>query len=192
MPSFQNIARQSALYSIVALFGGLAGFLIAASNGITLDGHDHATDHANAHETGHANNPSASEHSSMHNPKMLNADGHVAAHEMPLSLETNSLVPEISITLHKDPMSGYNLHLMTRNFVLSGAGASLAHKSGEGHAHLYIDGVKQARLYGPWIHIPKLDDNASTLSVSLNSNDHRPLFIQGQPIKASLPLAEFR
>ena len=37
--------RSLSLLLIGAVLGGLAGFLFAAGNGITLDGHDHATDH---------------------------------------------------------------------------------------------------------------------------------------------------
>lgn len=175
MSSFQHIARQSALFGIVALFGGLAGFLFAAANGITLDGHDHGTDHH-----------------TMPSQEVHKADSHSNAHDMPLILDADSLAPEIAITLHQDPVSGYNLHLMTQNFIFAGADAGRAHKAGEGHAHLYIDGVKQARLYGPWTHIATLDDSAKLLSVSLNSNDHKPLSYKGQLIEASLSLAEFR
>ena len=50
------------------------------------------------------------------------------------------------------------------------------HVAGEGHAHVYVDGEKIARLYGPWLHIPSLSPGA-VVEVTLNANDHRPLAI---------------
>ena len=180
-----GIIRQAALYGIIALFGGLGGFLIAAGNGITLDGHDHGADHGTHQSaTHHMGIDKQQNHDVQHN-----ASKH--AHDTPLELGMSDETPTLSIALHPDPMSGYNLQLIIENFRFSGQNASLDHIEGEGHAHLYIDGVKIARLYGDWTHLAKLPDGAQTMTVSLTSNDHRALTVNGVKLEASLSLSDF-
>ena len=43
--------RSISLVIIGGIFGAMIGFLVAAGYGITLDGHDHTTDHHNMAET---------------------------------------------------------------------------------------------------------------------------------------------
>lgn len=46
--------RGLALFLIGLIFGGGLGFLVAAGNGITLDGHDHSDPAAHAAPAGHS------------------------------------------------------------------------------------------------------------------------------------------
>ena len=46
------MARSLALFAIGLVFGGGAGFVLAAANGVTFDGHDHAD--PNQHGGSHA------------------------------------------------------------------------------------------------------------------------------------------
>ena len=55
---------------------------------------------------------------------------------------------------------------------------------GEGHAHVYVDGEKAARIYGPWFHLGALPPGEVTLGVTLNANDHSLLAVSGRPLKA--------
>ena len=184
--SIKQTARQTALFAIIGLFAGLAGFLIAAGNGITLDGHDHGADH------GHMSHGSKAMDHEGHTSHGTMDSSHAVMHDMPHLLDTNNPAPELMLKLHADRFSGFNLHLSLKNFVLTGRNASGDHIDGEGHAHLYIDGVKQGRIYGEWTHIAAISDTAQTLSVSLNGNDHRPLSYNGNLIEASLSLADIR
>ena len=182
-----NLMRQTALMVITALFGGLLGFLIAASNGITLDGHDHHTDHGASPSTHH----SASHNNEAHNSG--EASQHAHKHDEPLHLPQDKsradfMAPSLSVMLHRDPISGYNLHLMTEHFTFNAKAAGLEHKDGEGHAHIYVDGKKIARLYGNWFHIGSLADGAKMIKVTLNSNDHRPLYANGKALSAMISL----
>lgn len=139
------------LLVIGLIFGGGIGFTIAAANGITLDGHDHS-----AHgETGHGD----------------------MDHGEVLSLEQSTGAPTLSVMVMEDPMAGYNLHIMTENFTFSPQNASLAHVAGEGHAHVYINGVKLGRFYGPWVHLDQLPAGEVRIEVTLNANDHRALAV---------------
>lgn len=150
------------LLVIGLIFGGGIGFTIAAANGITLDGHDHST-HGVA---GHGD----------------------MDHETVLSLPASATAPTLAVTVTQDPMAGYNLHILTENFTFSPENASLAHVEGQGHAHVYINGVKLGRFYGPWVHLDHLPEGEVTVEVTLNANDHRPLAVEQSPLRASVTI----
>ena len=52
---------------------------------------------------------------------------------------------------------------------------------GEGHAHLYVDDVKVARVYGEWFHLDSLPEDAQQVYVSLYANNHQPLTWTANP-----------
>jgi len=152
------MARALALFAIGLVFGGGIGFVVAAGNGITLDGHDHADpSHHGAGDHG--------AHGLVDRP----ADG----------------APTVAMTVTPDTVSGYNISLHTTNFRFAPEQAGAADAPGEGHAHLYVNGAKVARLYGPWTHLPSLPDGRVHLEVTLNANDHRTLSVGGLPIHAT-------
>jgi len=151
------------VFAVLALglgMGGGIGFLIAAANGVTLDGHDHG-DHA---------------HGSVEIPGV----GH--DHHDVIDL-TYDAAPDLSLELTRDSMSGWNLRVETQNFRFAPEHAGQTDTPGEGHAHVYVNGEKIARLYGHWLHIPSLPENAQ-VEVTLNSNEHKTLRIDGVPISA--------
>ena len=98
------------------------------------------------------------------------------------------MIPTIEATLHKDPISGFNLQLVTSNFRFSPELAGLKHKNGMGHAHLYIDGHKTARIYNNWHHIKVIPNGAKELTVTLNSNDHKPFVLNNTVISSIIKL----
>lgn len=161
--------RSLALFAIGLIFGGGAGFVTAAGNGITFDGHDHS-DPAH-HGSGHRAGAMAHDHA------------------QPLDLPAGPGAPAVSIALHKDPMSGWNLQVMPQNFRFAPQNASAADRPGEGHAHVYVNGEKLARLYAGWMHIPALPEGAE-ITVSLNTNSHRPLTVGGAPVSAKAPVPD--
>lgn len=157
--------RSIALLIIGLIFGGGIGFVIAAGNGITLDGHDH-----DMHDT--------------HGAEMTENSSH--AHDTLLEMPADGTAPGLEIAVVRDAASGWNLHMMTRNFRFAPDHASQPHIDGEGHAHVYVNGVKIARAYGPWMHIASLPAGTAEIKVVLTSNDHKPLAIGGTPVSASL------
>ncbi|MDK3074508.1 hypothetical protein QO034_15530 [Sedimentitalea sp. JM2-8] len=162
--------RSIPLLLIGLVFGGGLGFTIAAANGITLDGHDHE---GHGRYAGHVTESAA---------------GH--AHDTPLDLEAGANAPSLEVEVSRDPASGWNLHMKTANFRFSPQNASRKHVAGEGHAHVYIDGVKLGRFYGPWVHLDGLPEGATEIEVTLNANDHRPLTVGGTPVAQTLALGE--
>ena len=154
--------RALAMLIIGLVFGGGIGFVIAAANGVTLDGHDHATDHGPAQD--HAN--------------------HAAHHDMPLVLAAEN-APTLDLEIFPDPSAGWNLHIQTTGFTFAPQNASRDHIDGEGHAHVYINGVKLGRVYADWVHL-ELPEGGAEVKVTLNSNDHRPLAVGDARIEASV------
>lgn len=153
--------RQLALLLIGLFFGGGIGFLIAAAQGVTLDGHDHSTHLAPA------------DHS------------HHMAHA-PVDLPAGPNAPILAATLEKDLMGGWNLHLQTRNFRFAPEAVNGANVAGEGHAHVYVNGAKVSRLYSPWLHLDALPGGDVTIRAELNANDHSPLTVAGAPVAVDL------
>lgn len=94
--------------------------------------------------------------------------------------------PTVDIVVHKDPMSGWNVEILTTNFTFSPERASTEHVAGEGHAHIYVDDVKMNRVYGNWYHLANLGGKGEhEIRVDLNGNNHSPLSVQGVPIAAT-------
>lgn len=58
------------------------------------------------------------------------------------------------------------------------------HVPGEGHAHLLVDGRKEARLYGPVHDLSMLTPGPHRIEVSLQTNDHRPYATPEGPVRA--------
>lgn len=92
--------------------------------------------------------------------------------------------PALAIAITRDPLSGWNLELVTENFEFDPKQASHEHTPGRGHAHLYIDHNKIARLYGNWYHIAELAPGPHEIRVTLNANNHSTLAVNGKPVAA--------
>ena len=96
--------------------------------------------------------------------------------------------PAIELEVIEDLESGWNVHIETQNFVFSPEECGKEHIDGQGHAHLYIDGKKVARLYGSWYHIPELPIGRHEIKVSLTSNNHSLYAMNGVPVSATQSL----
>jgi len=94
--------------------------------------------------------------------------------------------PSISLIVNKDSMSGWNLQIVVNHFAFSPERVNTASVAGEGHAHLYIDGKKHARLYSPWFHLNDLEPGTHTITATLNANDHGHLVVDGNAVAATV------
>ncbi len=137
-----------------------------------------ADPHAGHESHGHGAQSAHADHAGHHGHS-----GHAGGHAHGL-LEANEPAPGLAIEVRRDPMSGWNLRLVTTHFRFAPESASRQHIPGEGHAHVYVDGRKLARLYGHWFHIPTLAPGQRVIKVSLNANDHRSYARNGQAITA--------
>ncbi|PTX54576.1 hypothetical protein C8N43_3393 [Litoreibacter ponti] len=92
--------------------------------------------------------------------------------------------PSLEITVEPDPMDGWNLTVETSNFTFTPQAVNSNHVPGTGHGHLYVNDIKIARLYGPHFHIPSLPEGEHEIVVSLSTNDHAYLTLNGAQIEA--------
>ncbi|WP_426359440.1 hypothetical protein ACPUVO_04125 [Pseudocolwellia sp. HL-MZ19] len=120
---------------------------------------------------------------------------------LPIAVPSDVKTPAISLEIYEDAMSGYNLHIKTQHYnltppplgVLSMAdlmSVSINKKTGfvEGHAHLYINGIKIQRVYGADLHIPAkhFKSGINTVSVTLNNHGHMFWTAQDKKIVSTL------
>lgn len=100
-----------------------------------------------------------------------------------LDVSATAAIPKVDVIVHNDALSGRNLEMVTDNFRFAPEHVGLEHVAGEGHAHLYMDGKKVARLYGRWFHIPEPARGTHRIKVTLNANSHQTLVVDGQAIE---------
>ncbi len=94
-------------------------------------------------------------------------------------------VPTVALKIHPDAMTGWNLEMEVTNFTFAPQRVNTKGLTTEGHAHLYVDGKKVTRLYGPWYYLESLKPGQHQLTVTLNTNGHEELTYKGKPIQAT-------
>jgi len=116
-------------------------------------------------------------------PSQAQTNGAISVHEI-----TQETAPKATLDIQKDPTGGFNVHVVTSNFVWRPEMASMQHVSGEGHAHVYLDGRKIMRIYNEWFHLNTYQFSTRAgeqlLSIEFVGNDHAPYTIQGLPVGA--------
>ncbi len=90
-------------------------------------------------------------------------------------------IPSVSLQVTPEPEGGYLVRLETNHFAFAPGRADSSHVSGEGHAHLYVDGRKVARLYAPVYHLADLPSGKHAIAATLTTNDHQ-LYMQGSEV----------
>ena len=118
---------------------------------------------------------------------LFSMQGSVAAEETPREWDGKKTA-KVSLVVNPDMMAGYNVQIKTKNFKWAPNHASMAHRKGEGHAHIYVDGVKIGRVYGEWYHLNVASLNLApgdhTVLVNLNGNDHKAYVVNGNLLEA--------
>jgi hypothetical protein len=79
---------------------------------------------------------------------------------------------QVRVVVKPDAMKGYNLYVTTKAFTWAPKHVNQKHARGEGHAHVYVDGEKLTRLYGPAFYLGELTPGTHAVRVTLNGNDH--------------------
>ena len=109
------------------------------------------------------------------------SNGATSIHEI-----SKEVAPTASLEIKKDPTGGFNVHVVTTNFIWRPEMASMKHVPGEGHAHVFLDGRKIMRIYNEWFHLNTYQfatrAGEQLLSVEFVGNDHAPYTIQGSPV----------
>lgn len=99
--------------------------------------------------------------------------------------DANAPIPNVTINVQADTMNGWNVQIETEHFTFAPEKAGEADTQNEGHAHLYVDGYKFARIYGNWYHLKALTPGKHSITVTLNTNDHKGLEHKGEKILAT-------
>ena len=92
---------------------------------------------------------------------------------------TLTLIPPKTVSAE-----GFDIAINVENFNLILVGDTAAHVANEGHGHIYLNGLKLGRLYEETFSIGALASGAYTLTVALNTNDHRPYVFDNEAIAA--------
>ncbi len=103
---------------------------------------------------------------------------------------TESSVPiEVGVVAMAEDTGAVNVHIVTDGWRWAPEEVNQDDTPGAGHAHIYVDGVKLNRVYGPYYHIPNLDAGDREIRVTLNANSHGELTYAGQPLEATTMVA---
>ncbi|MBM1221949.1 hypothetical protein JQU17_14350 [Ponticoccus sp. SC2-23] len=153
--------RPLILFLIGIVFGTAGGFLLAGGLHGPMDGHDRSTTEAAVHD--HASHD------------------HSQLSEWPANMPS----PEIALTLWPDAGRDMNLRVDAPGFTFTPEEVNGAVTPATGHAHIYVNGEKIARLYGPYAHLTALPEGAE-IRVTLNANDHTEWAVDGVPLAATI------
>ena len=103
-------------------------------------------------------------------------------HSGTVTIADSTAVPTIELEVKNDKLAGWNVHIKTTHFTFTPEKFGSKHTPGEGHAHLYVNGEKRARIYAPWYHVPAMRPGTHTLRVTLNANTHDEYIYQNKVI----------
>ena len=89
--------------------------------------------------------------------------------------------PTLALTV-TEADDGWIVAAETEWFTFSEDQADGPHAPGVGHGHLYVNGLRLQRLYGPEAQIGALPPGDHLVRATLNSNDHRTYAVDGTPV----------
>ena len=135
-----------------------------------------------------------------HNGGELSKDGHVieavatvsvnddktGMHMHKPTIVTSEQPPTISVSADDQGANNWVVKLDTTNFEFMPEKVN-SHivSQNEGHAHIYVDGVKINRVYGTYYYLGHLEKGSHEIKVTLNANDHGELMLDGKPIQGT-------
>ena len=97
--------------------------------------------------------------------------------------------PQITnLIASKDPKLGWNITIETNDFEFTPQNANQKHSPGQGHAHLYVDGIKVTRVYSNYYYLNGYNDGIHELTITLNTNDHKDYFVNGQQVSKTVKM----
>lgn len=102
--------------------------------------------------------------------------------------EVEAPYPTLVMEILPDAKMGWNIFLQTEKFIFAPEQVNTEYVSGQGHAHLYINGERQTRLYGPSYYLKELPKGEHVIMVTLSGNDHSELYANGEQIIATQTL----
>ena len=150
---------------------------VPATESDTSAGH-HQTDDTPTEE----HDTSTDHHGEGEEEESMESAAHEGGHHGPVEAAS---AMSVDIEAAIDPFSGVNVHVDPSGFTFAPESVNLDNVDGEGHAHIYVDGVKLSRVYTPWFHLDGLQPGTYEVEVRLNTNDHSEYVWNGEVVKAS-------
>ena len=92
--------------------------------------------------------------------------------------------PELAAEV--DAAGGLHIRIITENWQWAPEEVNLPARPGVGHAHIYANGEKLTRVYGPYHYVSDLPPGTHQIRVDLNDNQHNALTVNGAPLEATI------
>lgn len=108
--------------------------------------------------------------------------GHGGMSDAPIAAEVPA---SVSVAAAAEESGGVNVSISAAGWRWAPENVNAAHTPGEGHAHIYVDGVKINRVYGPYYHLTGLTPGEHRIRVTFNANTHNGLLVDGELVAAS-------
>ena len=97
-----------------------------------------------------------------------------------------SAVPvSMELAAEVDPAGGLHIRIATENWRWAPEEVNQESRPGVGHAHIYANGEKLSRIYGPEHYVADLPPGQYEIRVDLNDNAHNALTVNGEPLDAT-------
>jgi hypothetical protein len=174
----KNKAWKATDVGMVAVAAVLLGWVggIAYSNSSTADDdHDAAQSMTVSNQDDHHSNDAEPEG--------------VHAHDT-VDVTDQAKRPTVKLRADEDEKGGWNLRLMTTNFTFTPQLVGGNDTIGEGHAHLWVDGVKLTRLYGPDYYLAALEPGDHEVTVTLNTNSHKDYVVDNELVADTITVTQ--
>ena len=98
-----------------------------------------------------------------------------------------SAVPvSLDLTAEVDAAGGLHIRISTENWEWAPEEVNQESRPGVGHAHIYANGEKLSRIYGPEHYVADLPPGPYEIRVDLNDNAHNALTVNGAPLAATI------
>ena len=117
-------------------------------------------------------------------------DGHDHSHSSDAAHDHDEMheseVPVgVDISAELEDGGGVIVHVTAEGWRWAPESMDMEHEPGAGHAHIYVDGVKVGRVYSSRYRLSELESGERRIRVTLNTNDHKQLTLNGDPVEAS-------
>lgn len=172
--------------------GGVAGLLIGYLSGTVISTHN-AADTMKTESAGglYENKSHSHDDETMDTDHSHGEDTDMQAHDMEMVSPT-APVPTVRVEAVGDTKDGYNVEIVTTNFAFTPETVNEEVVQNTGHAHIYVNGEKIARVYSNWFHLSGelFADGENEIMVTLNANNHGEWAIDGTSITNTITVTK--